>query len=203
MDPLFYALLALTAVCFLIIGALIRPFVVVYKEKHWPSQLFNQYRGGVYIREPNGSESIIQNQVEQMFSERGMRLFRLHRAPVEDLLRDGIWTHALAGINPIDIAIIGRIINTPGTWQERIIPDFNHSSLAPAQYKTIQGHYYTLDVRFYGPGGQVIGAFNERARDTDYVEAYNRLCLNLMYEMNKALRAKKVPVDPSPSIVTS
>ncbi len=66
-------------------------------------------RGGVWIREPNGSEHHIQNLVEQELSLHGMVLSNLRREPTENLLKNGEWDPAIAA-SYIDVAVIGRII---------------------------------------------------------------------------------------------
>lgn len=66
-------------------------------------------RAGVWIRQPNGSEHLIQNAVEQALSQHGMALHLLHRDPVEQILRDGKWNPKIAD-KPISVAVIGRII---------------------------------------------------------------------------------------------
>lgn len=67
-------------------------------------------RGGVFLREPNGSAHPIQNLVEQALVEQGMTLFNLRREPVERLLKTGEWSEAIAGGNLLNLAVIGQVI---------------------------------------------------------------------------------------------
>lgn len=66
-------------------------------------------RGGVYIREPNGSEHPIQNLIEQALVERGMALFNLRHDSAGNLLKTGEWDDNIAQAL-IDVAIVGRVV---------------------------------------------------------------------------------------------
>lgn len=67
-------------------------------------------RGGVSLREPNGSAHPIQNLVEQALAKQGMALFNLCREPVERLLKAGEWSDEIAGGNLLDLAVIGQVV---------------------------------------------------------------------------------------------
>lgn len=72
-------------------------------------------RGGVWIREPNGSEHVIQNRVEQELTRRSLALFNLRNEAVQALVKEGTWNQEIASSN-LDVAVIGRI--KVSEWEE-------------------------------------------------------------------------------------
>lgn len=166
-------------------------------------------RGGVWIREPNGSEHIVQNKIEQELSRRGMALFNLRNEPVQTLVKTGEWNPEIAASH-LDVAIIGRIktaerevleygqkpvqhVDTQTGRRFDALPkdhpnyrkansssadylrDYTYDGLYPIKYYfepheeykrrcqiesqqvLIKRSEYTLDIRFYGPQGQIRG----------------------------------------------
>ncbi len=86
-----------------------RPASESSRAESEPDNSLFAIRGGVWIREPNGSSHQIQNRIEQALAERGMALYNLRREPAEALLRDGEWTPDIAS-ESIDVAVVGRIV---------------------------------------------------------------------------------------------
>lgn len=164
-------------------------------------------RGGVWIREPNGSQHMIQNLVEQALSRRSMALFDLRNDHVRTLLKSGKWNPEIAN-GFLDVAIIGRMVTQEREVDEYVYISVQHVDTAtgrrfdqldfthPNRRKPNSGsksyllesngysrdYYfepreeftrrremektlaqgvarisYTLDVRFYGPEGQIRG----------------------------------------------
>lgn len=78
-------------------------------EKAAPDNRLYGVRGGVWVKEPNGSSHPFQNLLEQELCQRGMALYDLRHRPTENLLKTGEWEDTIA-TGPLDVAIIGRII---------------------------------------------------------------------------------------------
>ncbi|MDO8650391.1 MAG: hypothetical protein Q7K33_03755 [Candidatus Berkelbacteria bacterium] len=174
-------------------------------------------RGGIWIREPNGSEHTIQNRVEQELARRSMALFNLRSSAVLTLIKDGTWSEEIAS-SLLDVAVIGRIKITDWEQDEWRYVSIRHvdtetgrrfdelprdhpharrvnsvysSSLSPSDVfpqkyyyepyeeferrkemekqvaKGVRRQRYTLDVRFYGPEGQILGGCVANASDRD------------------------------------
>lgn len=91
-----------------LLGRILRLLWPAPKQAASHPELFG-IRGGVFIRQPNGSSHPIQNLLEQALVRNGMALFDLRVDPALKLLEKNEWDDMIAQ-SLLDVAIVGHII---------------------------------------------------------------------------------------------
>jgi hypothetical protein len=76
---------------------------------------------GVWIRQPNRSQTKLQNILEQRLTANGVQLYSLRNDACEELIRNGEWSNSIAALS-IEVAIVGQLVVDQVTVQERVYP---------------------------------------------------------------------------------
>jgi hypothetical protein len=80
---------------------------------------------GVYIKEPNGVASPIQNRVEGGLIQLGAAVFDLERDAIQQFLKKGTWNDAIT-LNGLDMVAIGHIVVRQDERDQYVFPTVQH-----------------------------------------------------------------------------